>query len=344
MSIGIVKHDIYLQHETDAYHPENPKRLEHIYRMLENLDPTQLDYIEPRMATQDELALNHTLSYIHEIASTNGHPHTYLDGDTVASAKTYEAACMAAGGVLELVDAILSNRVHSGFAFVRPPGHHAEQGKAMGFCIFNNIAIAARYLRRRHGMNSILIVDFDLHHGNGTQHSFYKEKDVLYFSTHQYPYYPGSGWYEEIGSEQGTGYTVNVPMSQGMGDEDYVYAFRDVLLPVAEMYRPEIILVSAGFDTYYKDPLGGMEVTESGFSAMTRILMDLAQRCCEGKLLFVLEGGYDLKGLAASTEAVLTELQGYSEHLFEGKKEVSSSLVQMTASLKRLLLPYWGHF
>ncbi len=344
MNIGIVKHSIYLQHETDAYHPENPKRLEHIYRMLENLGQTDLDYIEPRMASHEEIALNHTSSYINEIASTSGQEHTYLDGDTVASAHTYEAACMAVGGVLQLTDAIMSSRVHSGFAFVRPPGHHAEQGKAMGFCIFNNIAIAARYLHEKYGMNSILIVDFDLHHGNGTQHSFYKDKGVLYFSTHQYPYYPGSGWYEEIGVDQGTGYTVNVPMSQGMGDDDYVYAFKDVLLPVAEMYRPEFVLVSAGFDTHYKDPLGGMEVTESGFSAMTRILMNIAQRCCDGRLLFVLEGGYDLKGLAASTEAVVKELQGCFDHPYEEKKGASNSVVQMTASLKRLLLPYWGHF
>ena len=175
----------------------------------------------------------------------------------------------------------------------------------MGFCIFNNIAIAARYLEKKYGLTSILLVDFDLHHGNGTQHSFYKDKTVLYFSAHQYPCYPGTGWYEEIGEGAGRGYTVNVPMSSGMGDEDYVYIFKDILLPISEMYKPEMVLVSAGFDTYYDDPLGGMAVTEAGFSAMTRILLDIAEKHCAGKALFALEGGYDLKGLASSVRAVL---------------------------------------
>jgi acetoin utilization deacetylase AcuC-like enzyme len=344
MTVGIVKDDIYLQHITDDYHPENPKRLEHIYAMLETLDQAGLTYISPRMATHDEIALNHDLSYIDSIAQTSGKTQTHLDGDTVASHKTYEAACVAAGGVLELADAILSSRVSNGFALVRPPGHHAERSKAMGFCIFNNIAIAARYLQRKYNFENILIVDFDLHHGNGTQHSFYNDKGVLYFSTHQYPYYPGTGWYEEIGDGEGRGYTINIPMSYGMGDEEYLYAFRDILVPVAEAYLPDIILVSAGFDTYFNDPLGGMAVTEAGFAAMSRILLDIAEKHCGGKTLFVLEGGYDLKGLATSSKAVIMELKGQSAYPYQKKGEVSTAIVQMTATIKRLLLPYWGHF
>ncbi len=344
MTIGIVKDAIYLQHITDEYHPENPHRLEHIYSMLETLEQSGFDYIRPRMATHEEIALNHDLSYIDSIAQTRGKPRVQLDGDTATSPKTYEAACMAVGGVLELVDAIQSSRVSSGFAFVRPPGHHAERSKAMGFCVFNNIAVAARYLEKEYGLKNILIVDFDLHHGNGTQHSFYKDKGVLYFSTHQYPYYPGTGWYEEIGTGEGTGFTINIPMSYGMGNEDYLWAFKDVLVPVAEAYMPDIILVSAGFDTYYNDPLGGMGVTEAGFAAMSRILLDMASKHCAGKILFVLEGGYDLKGLASSTRAIILELKGESEYPYEKKTEASAAIVQMTSAVKRLLMPYWGHF
>lgn len=344
MAVGIVKDDIYLQHVTDDYHPENPKRLEYIYTMLETLDQTGLSYISPRMATHEEIALNHELSYIDSIAQTSGKAQTHLDGDTVASHKTYEAACVAVGGVLELADAIQSSQVRTGFALVRPPGHHAERSKAMGFCIFNNIAVVARYLEQKYNLKNILIVDFDLHHGNGTQHSFYKDKSVLYFSTHQYPYYPGTGWYEEIGEGRGAGYTINIPMSYGMGDEDYLYAFKDVLVPVAEAYVPDIVLVSAGFDTYFNDPLGGMEVTEAGFAAMSRILLDIAEKHCGGKALFVLEGGYDLKGLASSVRAVIMELKNQSAYPYEKKGEASTAIVQMTTTIKRLLLPYWGHF
>jgi len=344
MNIGIVKDDIYLQHVTDTYHPENPKRLEYIYAMLETLDQNGLTYITPRMATHEEIALNHELSYIESIAQTSGKPQTYLDGDTVASHKTYEAACMAAGGVLELADAIQSSQVNTGFALVRPPGHHAERSRAMGFCIFNNIAIAARYLEQKYNLKNILLVDFDLHHGNGTQHSFYSDKSVLYFSTHQYPYYPGTGGYTEIGEGKGTGYTINIPMPHGMGDEDYLYTFRDVLAPVAEAYVPDFILVSAGFDTYYNDPLGGMSVTEGGFAAMSRILLDIANKHCGGKALFVLEGGYDLKGLASSVKSVIMELKNQSIYPYVKQGEASTAIVQLTTTVKRLLIPYWGHF
>jgi acetoin utilization deacetylase AcuC-like enzyme len=344
MTVGIVKDDIYLQHITDDYHPENPDRLKHIYAMLETLDQEGLAYISPRMATHEEIALVHERSYIDAIARTSGKALQHLDSDTATSPKTYEAACMAVGGLLELADAIQSSEIDSGFALVRPPGHHAERSQAMGFCIFNNIAIASRYLEKQYNLKNILVVDFDLHHGNGTQHSLYKDKSTLYFSTHQYPYYPGTGWYEEVGEGEGRGYTVNVPMSSGMGDEDYVYAFKDVLVPISEMYKPEMILVSAGFDTYYNDPLGGMVVTEAGFAAMTRILLDIAEKHCGGKTLFALEGGYDVGGLASSVKAVIAELKRQSLYPYEKKGEPSAAVVQMTAALKRVLIPYWGHF
>ena len=231
MKVGIVKHDIYLEHITDDFHPENPNRLVHIYAMLHELGQEGLVYVQPRMATHEEIALNHDASYINFVAETKGKVQRRLDPDTVTSPKSYEAACMAVGGLLQLSDALFAGEIDNGFALVRPPGHHAERGKGMGFCIFNNVAVAARYLIRKHGLKRVFIVDWDLHHGNGTQHSFYGDSDILYFSTHQYPYYPGTGSYEEIGSGEGKGYTINLPLSYGMGDADYTYAFEEIVCP-----------------------------------------------------------------------------------------------------------------
>lgn len=214
----------------------------------------------------------------------------------------------------------------------------------MGFCIFNNIAIAARYLRVRKGLGKILIVDFDLHHGNGTQHSFYSDPSVLYFSTHQFPYYPGTGWYDETGDGAGKGYTVNIPMTYGMNDDDYLFAFQEILVPIADLFKPEMVLVSAGFDTYRNDPLGGMSVTEGGYSAMTGILLDIAARHCGSMVLFALEGGYDPAGLAASTKAVITRLKGQAAFEYERKGDPCRGIVDVLKDVKRVLSPCWGVF
>jgi acetoin utilization deacetylase AcuC-like enzyme len=340
MTIGIVRDDIYLEHITDSYHPENPDRLKHIYSMLDTIDNSSIVYISPRMASHEEIALNHDMLYIESIALTQGKERR-LDPDTVTSPKSYEASCMAVGGVLELADKLVAGEINMGFALVRPPGHHAESNKAMGFCIFNNVAICARYLEKKYKLSRILVVDFDLHHGNGTQHSFYKDSEILYFSTHEYPYYPGTGWYEEVGADEGKGYTVNVPLTHGMGDADYSYAFKEVLLPIADLYKPEIVLVSAGFDTHYNDPLGGMAVTEGGFAEMTNIILDIATRHCNGKTLFALEGGYDLKGLASSVRSVIMEMQGISAFALDKKGNPSNEVIQVVDKVIKTLRPYW---
>jgi len=342
MTVGIVRDEIFLEHITDDYHPENPDRLRHIYSMLNSIDKDGIVYAPPRKATHDEIALNHELSYIDSIAATKDKAQKRLDPDTVTSQKSYDASCMAVGGVLKLVDMLVASEINNGFALVRPPGHHAERAKAMGFCIFNNIAIAARYLEKIHNLNRILIVDFDLHHGNGTQHSFYRDSKILYFSTHQYPYYPGTGWYEEVGDGEGEGYTVNIPLSYGMGDDDHVYAFREVLVPLSDLYKPEIILVSAGFDSYYNDPLGGMAVTEGGFAMMTRIILDIAEKHCNGKALFTLEGGYDLSGLANSVKAVIMEMKGTPIFIPDKKATPSGEVIRIVNKVKQVLSPYWG--
>jgi len=307
---GIVKDPIYLEHIRGIPHVESPQRLEVIYQMLEDHFADRLDSIPPRPATQEELAFIHTPEHIKKIASTAGKSFVSLDPDTQTSAKSYEAALMAAGGLFTLIDALPAGRIDNGFALVRPPGHHAEGNRAMGFCLFNNVALAAEYAQKHHGLKKILIVDWDLHHGNGTQRSFWDNDQVLYFSTHQYPFYPGTGGLGEVGSQSAYGYTVNCPLSSGYQDEDFAQIFERVLLPIGRQFKPDLILISAGFDTYYEDPLGAMLVTPKGFARMTRILRLLAEEVCGDRLLLVLEGGYHLEGLHLSVMAVLKELLG----------------------------------
>ena len=345
MKVGIVRDAIYLEHVTESFHPENPGRLRAIYGRLEAMDQAGLVYVPARAATDEEIALNHDPAYVSFVRETKGSRQRRLDPDTVTSARSYEAACMAAGGFLELIDACLSGKVDNGFALVRPPGHHAEAAKAMGFCIFNNCAIGARHLLKKHGYRRVMIVDFDLHHGNGTQHSFYDDPAVLYLSTHQYPYYPGTGWFDEVGEKEGKGYTINVPMTYGMNDADYIHVFEEIVVPVSRLFRPEIVLVSAGFDIHRDDPLGGMAVSERGFARMTRILMDIAKSECGGKLLFVLEGGYDLEALANSVEAVVMELKRMPVRKADELEENRSrAVLEVVSRAKQTLKPYWGEF
>ncbi len=311
MKTGIVKDWRYLEHWIGENHPESPKRLEAVYRAIEeDPDLASLPLIEPRLATEEELAFIHTPSYIESIRETEGRPRVYLDPDTCTSARSYEVARLAVGGVLEAVDQVMEGRFENAFALVRPPGHHAEASRAAGFCIFNNVAIAAEHLLIKHGLQRILIVDWDLHHGNGTQHAFYAREDVLYFSTHQFPHYPGTGFWNEVGTGKGEGYTINVPLAPGKTDQDYLFIFERLLSPIMAAYKPEFILVSAGFDIYADDPLGGMEVTATGFSGLTQALMSMAPPSSQSRLLLTLEGGYNLRGLEEGVKNVLLTLSG----------------------------------
>jgi len=205
---------------------------------------------------------------------------------------------------------VISGELDNAFALVRPPGHHAERDRAMGFCLFNNVAIGARYAQKFHNLKRVLIVDWDLHHGNGTQHSFEEDDSILYFSTHQSPFYPGTGAFEEAGKGKGKGFTVNVPLSTGYGDGEFLEIFEKILKPMALKFKPELILVSAGIDIYMNDPLGGMRVTPKGFAGLTRSIMDISNECCGGKMVITLEGGYDLPGLRDSVKEILKEMAG----------------------------------
>ncbi len=340
MKLAVVKDDIFLKHDPGSFHPENPLRIEAIYSGIEDENViNKLEVLLPREATKEELLWNHTEEYIDKIAETKGKSRVMLDPDTHTSSKSYEAALKAVGAQFIGIDAIFENKVDAVFTLVRPPGHHAERDRAMGFCLFNNIALAAHYAINKYNCNKVLIVDWDLHHGNGTQHSFYNTSKVLYFSTHQYPYYPGTGDVTEIGEGEGRGYTVNVPLSPGYGDIEYVSIFKKLLVPIALKYDPDIILVSAGFDIYYQDPLGGMSVTPSGVAYLTKIVKDLADKCCNKKILFTLEGGYNLKGLLECVMAVISEVLG-ENIIFEDylrKLEQSDSNLNVIKEVQSLL-------
>jgi acetoin utilization deacetylase AcuC-like enzyme len=326
-SVAIVKDDRYMEHDAGEGHLESPNRLRVIHDLIEK-EFGSLPLIPPRLATENELALVHDPFYIQTVASTEGKLFSMLDPDTWLSARSYEIARLAVGGLLEAVDRILDRGMaqpvptphsaldtpHSVFAFVRPPGHHAEPSRGMGFCLFNNIAIAAEYAKEKHGLKRILIVDWDLHHGNGTQWAFYEDPMVLFFSSHQYPYYPGSGNFDEVGNGPGEGYTVNAPFPTGFGDAEYIHVYDTILKPIALEFRPELVLVSAGFDPYFRDPLGGMEVTGEGFGALAAIVRDIAQQTCDGKVLITLEGGYNPQGLREGVRSVLNSLQGQTPH------------------------------
>jgi len=307
MKPGVVIDRRYRDHDMGAWHIESPARIAVLERMLEEAPPVPYLPIPPRPATDEELAWVHERGYIDLIRSTAGKT-VPMDGDTAAGPKTWETALLAAGGWLESLDRIMDGAAPNAIALVRPPGHHAEAARAMGFCFFNNAAIGAEHLIRRHGLGRILVVDWDLHHGNGTEQAFYERRDVLYFSTHQSPLYPGTGAVRFFGHGEGFGYNLNIPLFAGKTDADYLRIFEKVLAPVVAEFAPEFILVSAGFDIAAGDPLGGMALTPGGFGLLTESLMAMAGQTAAGRLAVVLEGGYDLPALRDGVGEVLRAL------------------------------------
>jgi len=332
-----------MEHFMGDYHPESPARLQAIYSMLDEPEfKGSLIEIPSRLCTEEELLYIHTPSYIDRIRSTAGKTVS-LDPDTSTSPQSWEVSRLAVGGFLEAVDRVSARDVDSAFALVRPPGHHAEADRAMGFCIFNNIAIGAVHAVKRLGHSRILIVDWDLHHGNATMHSFYKDPRVLYFSIHQYPYYPGTGRLEEVGSGEGVGTTINVPLGPGPGDAEYTAVFRELLAPVARQFAPDMIMVSAGFDTYHLDPLGGMQVTADGYARMTKILLELGAEICGGRVVFTLEGGYHLGGVCESVGAVIQVMRG-NHPTVSGIQAISEESAPSTGRITKSLLDYFKKY
>jgi len=265
-----------------------------------------LERIEPWRADEAWLAGVHDIEYVHSVAEICRHGGGVLDwGDTPVCPRTYDVACLAAGGVLAAADAVMAGTVHNALCLVRPPGHHARPGNGMGFCVFNNVAVAARYLQKRHGLARILIVDWDVHHGNGTQDAFYDDPSVFYFSTHRYPFYPGTGTEAEVGVGEGRGTTLNVPLPPGAVGDDVVAAFQDTLVPAAEKFQPQFVLASMGFDAHRDDPLGGMRLDDADYGVVAGIVRGIAEAQCGGRLVAVLEGGYNLEAQARSVAEVV---------------------------------------
>ncbi|MFO8059254.1 MAG: histone deacetylase [Bacillota bacterium] len=307
---GIIYDERYLEHDT-GNHPESATRIERVVAVLkEKARGWNLDWMEPRAATPEELMLIHSQTHVESVRRFCDGGGGYIWVDTACSAESFEVARLAVGGLMVAADAVMEGRLSNAFALVRPPGHHATRDQAQGFCLFNNIAVAARYLQQEYGIQRILIVDWDCHHGNGTESAFLDEASVLYFSVHEEWTYPGTGAAAETGCSAGKGYNVNVPLPSGCGDEVYERAFRELLVPIAREYCPEFILVSSGQDAHFADPFSTMQLTAAGFGRLAAITRELAHSCCGGRLVLTLEGGYNRDAQADSILAIVAALTG----------------------------------
>lgn len=322
----------YQHHDPGEGHPERPARLAAIETQLTSA-PLPVTRVTPRPATRGELALVHDSALLDRIDAIKGLTAD-LDADTHTSPGSYEAALLAAGASIDAVTEVMQGRARNAFALVRPPGHHATPSTAMGFCLFNNVAIAAESALKA-GAKKVAILDWDVHHGNGTQDAFWSRRDVLYLSSHQFPFYPGTGAPHELGEGEGKGFTVNVALPGGQSDADYGAAFESVFLPVLEQYQPDLLLVSAGFDPHEADPLGGMGVTERGFAAMCSALKAFTERTCKGRIVLLLEGGYDLGGLSRSVHACLEVLTGRTDSFPTGARPFATAAIERTIEAHR---------
>ena len=307
---AVIYDPIYTKHFAGAGHPESPRRLEAIMGALDESDFSgRLEIIKPRDATEDEIRAVHSKQYLALVRSdiASGRP-MLSTGDTNVCADSLDAAIKAAGGICLAVDHVVAGKYRNAFCAVRPPGHHSGESRGSGFCVFNNVAIAARHAQITHKISRVLIVDWDVHHGNGTQETFYSDPSVLFFSTHQWPLYPGTGRADETGEGKGARTTINCPFGAGAGREQIVGAFRDKLVGAADAFKPELLLISAGFDSRIGDPLGGFRLTDEDFAELTGIILDLARRHASGRLVSTLEGGYNPAGLAQAVCAHCSKL------------------------------------
>ncbi len=334
----VVRDARFREHTPSRPHPERPERLVAIDRALDPL-ADRIRALAPREATEDELLLAHGREYLGALERIEGRPGQ-LDPDTYASPRTLEVARLAAGSLVEASLRVARGEAKRAFAALRPPGHHAERLAPMGFCVFNNVAIAAQALRAHAGVERVAIVDWDVHHGNGTQHLFEGERDVLFVSTHQFPFYPGTGALDEQGHGAGLGATVNFPLPAGCGDAEYGQLFDELLVPMLVDWRPDVLLISAGFDAHVRDPLGGMEVTTAGFAGFAARACAVADEVCGGKLVLALEGGYDLDALAESVAEVVSVLAEESQAAREFPAK-SASGMRMAEKFREAHATHW---
>ncbi len=326
----------FLKHRPGDSHPERPARVKVLLDLADELDRGKFQLLAPKPAHRADIEATHGKDYVRLIEATAAHDVYALDGDTITCRDSFGVSILAVGGLLQLIDAIAAKEVQNGFALVRPPGHHALRHRAMGFCLFNTMAIATEYVKRAHAAKKVMIMDWDVHHGNGTQDAFYDDPSVLFISTHQFPFYPGSGAVNEVGVDAGAGFTLNIPLPAGCADAEYLQVFHELVVPAAERFQPDWILVSAGFDPHRRDPLGGMGVTEEGFAAMARQLLMLAEKFADRRIAFLLEGGYDLAGLKNSVAAVLNVMQRPSSPVIASGKLSESRLEPLIRRIRHV--------
>ena len=336
----LISSERFAEHQTPPGHPERPERAGVMNAVAARYRAGGGEVVAPREATREQLARVHDAPYLQRLSETAGQS-VALDPDTYTSPESHEVALLAAGAAVDAVERVMGTTHTPALAMVRPPGHHAERGRAMGFCLFNNVAVAAAHARTL-GAGRVAVVDFDVHHGNGTQHTFERDPSILYISTHQYPYYPGTGAVDEVGIGGGAGFTVNVPLESGSVDSDYRVAFDEIILPVLRQFHPDLLLVSAGFDAHERDPLATMRLTSEAFGAMTMGLRRVAEDVCRGRMALVTEGGYDLQALAASLDQTINALVApLAEPVWPAATVASSRGRTSVDRVKQAIAPFW---
>ncbi len=345
-SIALVYHHNYKLHET-GNHPERKERLSAIIEVLKKLNAWEkLEHITPEIVDMEILKMVHSERHIAGVRDFALKGGGWWDPDTYVSPNSFEVALLAAGGAVRAVTEVMEGRSRVALALVRPPGHHAEPQRAMGFCLFNNIAVAAKYAQAFYKLDRIMIVDWDAHHGNGTQAAFISDPSVLYFSVHQSPLFPGTGAAGEMGTGTGKGYTVNIPLPAGTGDRSYYYLFQKIFMPLAVQYRPQLILVSAGFDAHFNEYLAGLSLTSEGFARIAAVVKDIADKYCGGRIVLALEGGYSLDTVGYPLAAVVNVLGNLNlgdikDPLEYGGKDFIAAAQEKIEASRKLLCKYW---
>jgi acetoin utilization deacetylase AcuC-like enzyme len=338
MAVGIYDDPVFREHDSGPGHPERPARLDAIRQGITAAGfDGRVRWLDPRPATEPELLRVHNAAHLAAIAATRGRTVRF-DADTQAGPRSYEAALLAAGAAGDAVDRVLDGDLRRAFCLVRPPGHHAERARAMGFCLFNNVAVAAAHALAR-GLERVAIIDFDVHHGNGTQDIFAADRRVLYVSSHAWPFYPGTGALQETGEGEGRGYTVNLPMPMGCGDSEFTHVYREVAEPIVRAFDPQLVLVSAGFDAWGGDPLAGMALTADGYAALAGSCVDVSAGAAKGRAIFLLEGGYDEDGLARAGAAVVGQLLG--DRRPPPAAPPAPAFVDLAARYRRFMAAHW---
>jgi len=338
--VGLFDHPLFREHDAGPGHPDGPARLDAIREGLRAAGlEARLRLWSPAPALDDDLLRVHSADHLALVARSEGR-RLRLDADTETGPRSHEAARLAVGGVVEAVDRVLDGDLERAFCLARPPGHHAEAGRAMGFCLFNNVAVAAAHALAQ-GLERVLVVDFDVHHGNGTQQAFWDDPRVLYVSSHAWPFYPGTGGLEETGAGAGAGWTLNLPMPMGLGDAEYAAVYREIVAPAARRFDAQLVLVSAGFDAWDGDPLAGMRVREQGFAAVATACLEAAAGSARGRAVFVLEGGYSLAGLARGSQAVVSCLLGDSHPQPPPEAAHDARLTALLAAYRRQHGAFW---